>query len=94
VYRKRKPQTVTVSPYDFVKAWQTSTSVAEVATKVRSKKNAVRVRAFRYRQKGVPLKEFPAVEYVSDEEYWGELSKYAAELVAGQDDQCESEEEE
>ena len=50
------------SPRDFIRVWQESSSLAEVAAKVRRKKNACRVRAFRYRELGVPLKEFPPVE--------------------------------
>jgi hypothetical protein len=69
-----------VSPQKFIEAWQTSNSVAEVASKLRMKKNQVRVRACRYRQRGVPLKEFPPVPLpVVD---WEGLSQYAAELVA------------
>jgi len=68
-----------VSAREFVRIRQTSTSVAEVATKVRRKKNAVRVRAFRYRQMGVPLKEFPPV--VVELPDWDELAVYAKSLV-------------
>jgi hypothetical protein len=67
-----------VSAREFVKAWQESSSVAEVAMKVGSKSNACRVRAFRYRQNGVPLKEFPQVEIPLID--WEELAEYAAEL--------------
>jgi hypothetical protein len=74
---------VMMSARAFVKAWQESSSIAEVASKVRRKKSAVRVRAYRYRQRGVPLKEFPPPELISPEEFWGELTTYAKELVAG-----------
>jgi hypothetical protein len=68
-----------VSPRQFIQAWQTSTALAEVAAKVRLNKNACRVRAYRYRQLGVPLKEFPPVEIeVTD---WDELAQYAASLL-------------
>ena len=69
-----------VTPRQFIKAWQESSSVAEVAAKVRSKKNACRVRAFRYRKLGVPLKVFPVVEVELPD--WDELAQYAAELVS------------
>lgn len=75
----RKREVVTVGPREFVKAWQESSSVAEVASKVRSKKNAVRVRAFRYRQRGIPLKVFPPVEVEPTD--WDELAEYAAHLA-------------
>jgi hypothetical protein len=64
---------------EFIKAWQESNSVAEVASKVRRSKNACRVRASRYRERGILLKEFPPVEY--EPEDWGELARYAEELV-------------
>jgi hypothetical protein len=70
---------VTVSPRQFIQAWQTSTALAEVAAKVRLNKNACRVRAYRYRQLGVPLKEFPPVEVELPD--WGELAEYAASLL-------------
>jgi hypothetical protein len=71
-----------VSPQKFVEAWQTSSSVAEVASKLRMKKNQVRVRACRYRQRGVPLKDIPPAPL--PEVDWEGLSRYAAELVAGE----------
>jgi hypothetical protein len=68
-----------VTPRQFIKVWQESDSVREVATKLRIKKNACRVRAHRYRKLGVPLKEHPPVEIeVID---WSELAQYAAELA-------------
>jgi hypothetical protein len=79
-HRKRPaPQTITVSPREFIKAWQESSSVAEVAQRIRSKKNACRVRAFRYRQEGVPLKVFP--EVIIEPTDWDELSRFAAGLL-------------
>lgn len=77
--RKRTPVPITVSPREFIRAWQGSSSVAEVAQKVRSKKNAVRVRAYRYRKLGIPLKVFPEVEIEPTD--WDELARYAAELA-------------
>ena len=81
--RKRQTSSARPTPPEFIKAWQTSSAVAEVASKLRMKKDQVRVRAFRYRQRGVSLKQFPPVELpVWD---WDELAAYAADLVA----QCE-----
>jgi hypothetical protein len=77
--RKRKPRLDSLSPRRFIEVWQTAATVAEVAAKVRRSKNAVRVRAWRYRQLGVPLKEFPPVEIVPTD--WDELARYAAELA-------------
>ena len=70
---------IRVSPREFIRHWQQSTSVAEVAQKCRMKKNAVRVRACRYRQWGVPLKQFPPVEIVLPD--WDELAEYAESLA-------------
>jgi hypothetical protein len=53
---------VRITAREFIRLWQTSNSVAEVAMKTRTKKNAVPVRAYRYRKLGIPLKEFPYVE--------------------------------
>ena len=64
---------------EFVKAWQESSSIGEVAAKVRAKKNACRVRAYRYRKMGVPLKEFPPPDV--EEMDWDDLAKYATEVL-------------
>src|SRR5262245_14367174 len=65
----------------FVESWQTPSSLAEVAMKARMKKSACRVRASRYRQLGIPLKEFPPV--IIEPTNWSELAEYAAHLVKG-----------
>ena len=64
---------------EFVKAWQESSSLAEVAHKLRTKKNALRVRAFRYRKMGVPLKVFPPVVY--EVMNWNQLAAYARKIL-------------
>src|SRR6516165_6599827 len=82
MYRRRKrqlPPPPPVSMREFIKAWQESSSLAEVAQKVQSKKNACRVRAYRYRQMGVPLKEFPVV--YAEPTDWEELAEYGASLL-------------
>jgi hypothetical protein len=70
-----------VTAREFVRVWQSASSVAEVAKKLNRTKNACRVRAFRYRQMGVPLKEFPWVE--TDLIDWDELAEYAESLEPG-----------
>lgn len=50
------------SPEDFVRAWQSSGSITEVARKLGMSVNAVWMRATRYRAKGVRL----AFEHVRD----------------------------
>lgn len=77
--RKRNESRPPVDAMDFIEAWQTSSSVAEVAQKVGRKKNACRVRAFRYRKLGVPLKYFPPVDvWVWD---WKALAEFAQEVL-------------
>jgi hypothetical protein len=71
----------TTSAREFVRAWQSSSSVAEVSSKIQSSKNAVRVRAHRYRQLGVPLKVFATMEFESID--WDSLAEYAKSLNAG-----------
>jgi hypothetical protein len=48
-----------VSPEDFVRAWQASSSLAEVADKLHLSIAGVSTRAQSYRKKGVRLKRFP-----------------------------------
>ena len=71
------------TPMEFVQAWQTSSGVAEVASKLRMRKDQVRVRACRYRKKGVPLKQYEPAENPGRD--WDEIAAYAASL-APQDD--------
>ena len=70
-----------VNAREFVGIWQSSSSVAEVAKQVQRTKNAVRMRAFRYREMGVPLKQFPVVELVID---WDKLAEYAVSIETKQ----------
>jgi hypothetical protein len=64
---------------EFIEAWQHSASLGEVAKRVGATKNACRVRAFRYRKRGIPLKEFPPSETSSAA--WQKLAEYATELL-------------
>jgi hypothetical protein len=66
------------TPEEFILAWQCSTTTAQVARKLRMTTAQVRVRACRYRQHGVPLKEY-AVPEPPD---WEKLAAYAQSLVA------------
>ena len=78
--RKWREPPARPTPAEFIKAWQTSSSVAQVASKLRMKKDQVRVRACRYRQKGVRLKKYvPAEIPVWD---WGKLAAYAESFEA------------
>ena len=75
---KRRPlDPERVTPREFIEVWQSSTSVAEVAKKIVSRKKTVRVRAHRYRKLGIPLKKFPPVELPN----WDALAGYAASLA-------------
>jgi hypothetical protein len=74
----RRPPT----PEEFIKAWQTSKTLREACSRLRMKRAVAKVRAYRYRERGVPLKQHevdPPVECYPD---WDELAKYAASLVA------------
>ncbi|HZZ78464.1 MAG TPA: hypothetical protein VFE62_08095 [Gemmataceae bacterium] len=69
------------TPKQFIETWQTSASTTEVAEKLRMNTRQVRVRACRYRRRGVPLKLFAW----PDPPDWDELADYAASLVPGED---------
>jgi hypothetical protein len=69
------------TPREFVEVWQGSASVAEVAAKLGRRRSAVRLRARRYRQRGIPLKYLPPCEPTD----WDELARYAAELVGDEE---------
>ena len=69
----------TITPGRFIEVWQTSSAVAEVASKLKMSKNTVRVRACRYRQRGVPLKDYPPAEIPAVD--WNGLARYAVELL-------------
>jgi hypothetical protein len=77
----RPEQAPTVTAREFVRIWQTASSVAEVAKKVGRSKNACRVRAHRYREYwDVPLKYFPVIEVEPID--WDELGEFARSLMA------------
>jgi len=76
--RTRRPvEPERVTPREFIEAWQSSSSIAEVSKKTGIRKKAVRVRSYRYRKLGIPLKDFPAVEWPD----WDELAGYAKSLL-------------
>jgi hypothetical protein len=70
---------IAVTPRQFIQVWQNASTLAEVSSKLRCKKNACRVRAHRYRKNGVPLKAFPPV--IVEPINWDELAQYARELA-------------
>ena len=72
-------QSAAIKPRQFIEIWQTSESLAEVAERCHATKPTCRVRAFRYRQRGVPLKVFPPIEI--EEIDWQDLADYAEELL-------------
>lgn len=73
-----------VHPEEFIRTWQAAKTLREVCTKLRMRKSAAKLRAYRYRRlHGVPLKQFdggPAAA-PSSEEYWKRLAQLAAELA-------------
>ena len=87
--RKRKYSLAT--PREFVKAWQESSYVREVAKKVGSTKSACSRRATRYRRMGVPLKNMDGMDYYFPTD-WDELAEYAREL-APEDSDADDEDE-
>ncbi len=78
--RKRRWPITPIRPRQFIEAWQASSSVREVASKLKMRTAQVRVRACRYRQQGVPLKEMEPGELPVAN--WEGLAQYAAELAA------------
>jgi hypothetical protein len=81
-------EAIRVTPRDFITAWQRSNSVAEVSRKTGLSKNAVRTRACRYRQLGVPLKQFPAI--VVEPTDWDELAEFAESLLESLADESDA----
>jgi hypothetical protein len=74
--KKNKP----VDPEFFIKAWQTTESIAEVALATGMQVASARVRAALYRKKGIPLKKFPRSTFTKlDITY---LTKFAKKLAS------------
>jgi hypothetical protein len=48
------------TPEQFIEAWQGSSSLREVAFRLRMNTNQVRLRGWRYRRRGIPLKAMPS----------------------------------
>jgi hypothetical protein len=65
-------------PRKFVEVWQTAEDIAEVVRKLHMTRAAVRTRAFRYRQRGIPLKDLPAGDCFAWID-WEELAQFAKE---------------
>ena len=69
-----------VSAEEFVRAWQTSNSMVEVAEKTGMSIVAVSSRVAMYRRKGVPLKPY-RIRKID----WEALASYAAEQLGDTD---------
>ncbi|MAH47627.1 hypothetical protein CMI37_17540 [Candidatus Pacearchaeota archaeon] len=65
----------TVTPEQFVLAWQGSATIDEVADKLDMTRMSVRQRAYSYRRKGVPLKSMRSSSRRID---WDALKELAA----------------
>lgn len=50
---------IEIDPREFIKTWQTSATVSDVARKFKADPSALSVRACRYRAKGIALKQMP-----------------------------------
>lgn len=68
-----------VSPDEFVKVWQSSESLAEVATRLKMTKDACRSRAEMYRRKGVPLQDLR--RRASPHVNWNGVAAVAADVA-------------
>ena len=73
--RKRTLVHDRITAQEFITIWQQSNSLAEVAKKAKCRKGAAKLRAFRYRKLGIPLKDFPPLQS------WEELAVYAQSLM-------------
>jgi hypothetical protein len=56
---KRWHTTQKVSPEEFVRIWQESDTIDQVAARTGYRRNAAKQRASNYRVRGVPLKQMP-----------------------------------
>ena len=66
---------------EFVRIWQTSQTVEEVASKTGVGRDACYQRALKYRQNNVPLKKLPMTENTGTASLdYDELAKLAAEF--------------
>jgi hypothetical protein len=68
----------------FIEVWQTSETVAEVMAKLKMRRPACTLRAKRYRDRGVPLKDLDP-GYAQAGTYggqWEDLAEYAKDLVS------------
>jgi len=80
--KKRRDSLAT--PREFVRAWQESSYLREVARKVGSTKGACSRRATRYREMGVPLKLMAPIVPAEPTD-WDELAQFARELAPPDD---------
>lgn len=67
-----------ITPKDFIKAWVTSNSMAEVQQKTGLSAGAIRFRVHHYRHLGVDLNPFSR-RPVKDREDWKKLADFAKE---------------
>jgi len=74
------PQT-SIPADEFVRTWQTSETLVEVAAKLNTDKHLAYSRASYYRRKGVPLKKFPSMRIRP----WQTLIELAESLEPGGD---------
>lgn len=75
-----KTNAPTVTPEEFVQAWQTSESLDEVAKRLGLYRSLCYSRAAHYRRKGVALKEFPRKASLD----WAGLQRLAESLKQGE----------
>lgn len=67
------------TPKEFIAAWQSSSSVKEVAEKLGMKPKTASSRASFYKSKGIPLKRMSGGRAID----WDEMKEYAQSLEEG-----------
>lgn len=77
---KEEAPPVVVSREDFIRAWQSSTSTAQVVEKTGLSVSQVRSRGAGFRRMGVPLKRYPNLLH-SNPTDWSRLAALARELL-------------
>ena len=74
---------ISVTPEEFVRAWQTAKSLAEVAERTGLKLETARARGRRFRKRGIPLKSFAGQGRPATD--WESLKRLAEELGPGKE---------
>ena len=82
--KKRNYTHSNVTAEAFIEAWQTSNTKAVVMEKTGMNKNAVSQRAYTYRKRGVPLRNFKGAGARRSPEEWARLAELAQSFENGE----------